>query len=146
MSDSFVQVPPDSTGRKVDTSPLTTTQGAVERQRVVIGDDSNGGDSGLAPVDSGGLAVKDDTLLVLLATMLSRMPVPDVSDQLRAVLGTSTANIGAVALQAAQTLATVTTCSTVTNLSQMGGFPINTMAFDNMNQAANQLYNHIAVT
>jgi len=34
----WVQVPPDSTGKKVDTSELTVGPNTVERQRVVVGD------------------------------------------------------------------------------------------------------------
>ena len=39
MSDGKIQVPADSTGKLVDTSELTTGQGLVERQRIVLGDD-----------------------------------------------------------------------------------------------------------
>jgi hypothetical protein len=41
MSDDFVQVPLDSTGKKVDCSVLTTSGGTVERQRCAIGDDTD---------------------------------------------------------------------------------------------------------
>ena len=40
MSDSFVQVAPDSTGKKVDVSQLTVSAQTVERQRMVIADDA----------------------------------------------------------------------------------------------------------
>ena len=41
MSDAFVIVAPDSTGKKIDTSELTQDGGSVvERQRVVHGDPS----------------------------------------------------------------------------------------------------------
>ncbi len=39
--DGVVQVPPDSSGKKIDTSELTRSDGVgtvVERQRIVIGD------------------------------------------------------------------------------------------------------------
>jgi hypothetical protein len=36
--DGFVQVEPDSTGKMVDTSQITTSEGTVQRQRVAIGD------------------------------------------------------------------------------------------------------------
>lgn len=36
--DDFVQIPPDSTGKKVDVSKVTTASGDVERQRAVLGD------------------------------------------------------------------------------------------------------------
>ncbi len=40
MVDGVVQVPPDSSGKKIDTSELTRSDGTtvVERQRVSIGD------------------------------------------------------------------------------------------------------------
>jgi hypothetical protein len=137
MADSFVQVAPDGAGKKVDTSQLVDGANTVERQRVVLGDDND--PNGLAGVDAGGLATKDDTLIMLLATMLSRMPVLDTADQMR-VSGSITASIAA-----AQTLATVTTVSNA-NIGSMGSLPSNTSVFDMMNMAANQLYNSIAVT
>lgn len=40
MADGYVQVAPDSTGKKIDNSELTRADGTVvERQRVVLGDD-----------------------------------------------------------------------------------------------------------
>lgn len=50
MSAGVVQVAPDSTGKKIDTSELTVGANTVERQRIVIGDDSSA--AGLAPVDA----------------------------------------------------------------------------------------------
>lgn len=38
-NDAYVQVAPDSTGKRVDASDLTTSDGTVYRQRIVIGDD-----------------------------------------------------------------------------------------------------------
>lgn len=40
MTDGIVQVAPDSTGKKVDTSELTVSAQTVERQRVVLADDT----------------------------------------------------------------------------------------------------------
>ena len=40
MADGLVQVAPDSTGKKVDTSELTVGANTVERQRVVLADDA----------------------------------------------------------------------------------------------------------
>lgn len=50
MADGLVQVAPDSTGKKVDTSELTVGANTVERQRVVLADSSNA--AGLAVVSS----------------------------------------------------------------------------------------------
>jgi hypothetical protein len=42
MADGKVVVPPDSSGKSIDTSELTRSDGTVvERQRVVIGDATN---------------------------------------------------------------------------------------------------------
>src|SRR5438093_119856 len=42
MADSYVQVAPDSTGKKLDTSQLTQDSGdVVQRQRASIADDTN---------------------------------------------------------------------------------------------------------
>jgi hypothetical protein len=40
MTDGIVQVAPDSTGKKVDTSELTVSAQTVERQRIVVADDT----------------------------------------------------------------------------------------------------------
>lgn len=40
MADQFIQVPVDSTGKKVDTSELTVNLQTVERQRIVLADDA----------------------------------------------------------------------------------------------------------
>lgn len=45
-TDSFIQAPPDSVGKSVDTSQVVTTAGTVQRQRQSIGD----------PILSGNLA------------------------------------------------------------------------------------------
>jgi|SRR6266581_450739 len=42
MADSFVQVAPDSTGKKLDTAQLTQDAGdIVQRQRAIIADNTN---------------------------------------------------------------------------------------------------------
>jgi hypothetical protein len=48
MADGIVQVQPDSSGKKVDTSELTVNAQTVERQRVVLSDDATA--AGLAKV------------------------------------------------------------------------------------------------
>lgn len=41
-NESYVQIPPDSTGKKIDTSELDWPDGTtVERQRLTIADDAN---------------------------------------------------------------------------------------------------------
>jgi hypothetical protein len=59
MADSFVQVPPDSTGKTIDTRTESTN--GNHREVVVIGDPS--ANAGVAPVDAtNGLAVDNKTL------------------------------------------------------------------------------------
>ena len=48
MSDGFTQVPPDSTGDKIDTEQLTVSAQTVQRQRIQI---AGATDTAIAPVD-----------------------------------------------------------------------------------------------
>ena len=58
MADGIVQLAPDSTGKKVDTSEITVGANTVERQRIVLADNSVA--SNFAGVDStGNLTVKE---------------------------------------------------------------------------------------
>lgn len=41
MTDAFVQLNPDSTGKRVDTSELVVASNTVERQRMVVADDTD---------------------------------------------------------------------------------------------------------
>ncbi|OXE36913.1 MAG: hypothetical protein CGW95_04830 [Phenylobacterium zucineum] len=68
MADGLIQVAPDSTGKKVDTSELIVGANTVERQRVVIGDPTNA--AGLAAVgtpntdaDAGDIALATESYL-----------------------------------------------------------------------------------
>ena len=57
MTDGVVQVPVDSTGKKIDTSELTRADGqVVERQRIVLSSDALAG--ALALVRDGALHVE----------------------------------------------------------------------------------------
>jgi hypothetical protein len=56
LTDNYIQVPPNSSGLKVDTSELTVNGQTVERQRIVIADPTQAGN--LVGVSSdGNLAV-----------------------------------------------------------------------------------------
>jgi hypothetical protein len=91
---------------------------------------------------------QDDTLAAVLHSLrdiFNRMPLPDPTNETMRVSGTlalaaGAANIGSVALQAAQTLAAVT------NLQQIGALPANTAVYDMMNTAAASLYDQIIVS
>jgi hypothetical protein len=66
MTDGVIQVPVDSTGKKIDTSEITRTDSAatvVERQRMVIGDDSS--PAAMAEVRDQKLQTEDAQLGVL---------------------------------------------------------------------------------
>lgn len=66
MADSYIQVPPDSTGKKVDTDQLTIGANDVQRQRFQI---AGTADVDIAPVSStNGLAVDAKTLAPDAAT------------------------------------------------------------------------------
>lgn len=52
MADQYVQIQPDSTGKKIDVSELTVNANTVERQRMVIAD--NSGAANFATVTSSG--------------------------------------------------------------------------------------------
>lgn len=61
MADNFVQVPPNSTGLKIDTSELTVSANTVERQNICIADSTTA--ANIAKVNSiGELAVADSIL------------------------------------------------------------------------------------
>jgi hypothetical protein len=73
MADQYVQVSPDSSGKKIEVSEITRSDGVVvERQRVVLGDASL--PSALANVDlSGNLQVHSDALLTVLSQILGQL-------------------------------------------------------------------------
>jgi hypothetical protein len=57
MTDNYVQVPPNSTGLKIDTSELAYGGNTVERQRIVLADPANA--LGIAKVSAAGFAAVD---------------------------------------------------------------------------------------
>ena len=67
MTDNYVQVATDGSGKKIDTSELTVNSQTVERQRVVIGDPTN--PAGLADVTPAGTAAQttDNGLVVSIS-------------------------------------------------------------------------------
>ena len=69
MADGYVQTAPDSTGKKIDNSELTRADGTVvERQRVVIADDTN--PASQARVNEGYVLVRADEITELLNALL----------------------------------------------------------------------------
>lgn len=65
MSDAYVQINPDSTGKKVDSSELIVSGNTVERQRLVLADDAD--PSGKAKVQNSTPGANDYGLTVRLA-------------------------------------------------------------------------------
>lgn len=78
MADGYVQVPPDSSGKKIDSTELTTSSGLVERQRVEIP----------GPVDVAGDALLSILIEQRVANMLLAQGLgvvdPDLSDDVTA--------------------------------------------------------------
>lgn len=99
MADAIVQVPPDSTGKKVDASSLDVGANSVIRQRIVIGD--NASISGFAAVIGGALAITGTVNIsagpsVVIATGSNNIGTVNVSNTPSVVLATGTNNIGTV--------------------------------------------------
>lgn len=85
-------------------------------------------------------------MLVVLAAMLESLPRVDAAN--RVLVNASEVN-PTVALAASQTLGTVTTCSTVSTVSNhtnIGGKDASNMVVGNANMGALHIYNNIIVT
>lgn len=127
---SFTQVPPNSTGNKIDTIAVTEGADTVHRQVVVIGDDGSGGDviSQLKSVA--------DSLLYVAAAMLEKLPRVTGNDQMAVSIES-----GYVGIIANQTLATLTTLGTI------NGVGSKYVSGDNLALAGVQhIYSNIVVT
>ncbi len=88
MSDSFVQLPPDSSGKSVDASSLNVGASTVQRQRIIIAD--NTGTSSYATC-MGSNPVGTEGALVVRNIPSGTQPVSGTIS-----LGASTANIGTI--------------------------------------------------
>lgn len=100
MADGIVQVPPDSTGKKVDAASLDVGANTVMRQRIVIGD--NSATAQFATVTGGALTVTGNI-------NVSAMPA--------VVLAAGAANIGTLNGISATVTVVVGTPFTVNNIS-----------------------------
>ena len=86
--DSFVQVAPDSSGKKIDTAELTVAGQLVERQRIALGDGSLPGN--VASIDDlGQLHVADDALNEALSPAAQSYADPNGSASLYDLLDTT---------------------------------------------------------
>ncbi len=106
MADSVIQVPTDDVGKKVDTSQLVVGANTVERQRIVIGDNTGTATFALvtsasAQAGDAGLVVMPKTATVVLAAGTSNFgTLNNVSATVVVAgtvsLGAGTANIGTI--------------------------------------------------
>ena len=104
MSSGNVQIAPDSTGKKIDTSELLVGTNVVQRQRIVISDDSSADAlakvSAADPVSSSpGLVTRDvlapelrdlaEAVAYLATCIHDRLPMPDSNERMRVYLDSS---------------------------------------------------------
>lgn len=129
-TEGYVQVAPDSTGAKIDTTEVTTAGGTVDRQTVGIGDPADG--SARAAVRQDGQQQAADYSLathvrqVLDQAIAIGQPLRSLARALALSVDPSTGRLrilleaiaGSLTLT---TVTTVTTCATVTSLSQIAG-------------------------
>lgn len=121
---SFTQVPPNSTGNKIETVEM---DGGLHRQVVVIGGDATGEDV-ITQLKS-----VADSLLYVAAAMLEKLPRVTGNDQMAVYIES-----GSVGIATNQTLATLGT------INQVGG---RWASGDNLNQAGvAHIYNNIVVS
>lgn len=140
MADGTIQVPPDSTGSKVDGASLPVGGNTVIRQRMVIGD--NSATAQFATVTGGALLVQHNSGIAISGTVALAAgaanigTINGISATLSTVLAAGTANIGTInAISAAVVLAagaanigtingisaTVNTSTVVTGFSDPSG-------------------------
>lgn len=112
MADQYIQVPPDSTGKKVDATSLDVGVDSVLRQRIIIADNAVAG--GFAAILSSGPAGTEGGLVVrnipsgtqsisgiinnisatVTVAFASPITVNNISATVNTVLGAGTSNIG----------------------------------------------------
>lgn len=109
MGDDFVQVAPDSTGKKIDNTTVTTGVGTVERQRVSIGDAAAANN---AAVTAAG-ALKVDPSAVVSHVVVDTAPSTAVTSA-----GLTNLDVAlSTRLKPADTLVGVTTVAAVTAIT-----------------------------
>lgn len=88
MADSFVRVPADDAGKRVDASSLDVGLNTVYRQRMVIGDDSS--TAGFAVVTGGALTITGNVNVSATATVAFANPptINNVSATVQVAIGT----------------------------------------------------------
>src|SRR5713101_17007 len=104
MADQFIQVPGDSTGKKVDVSELVVGANTVERERIVLASDSAA--TALAPVtSSAGLLTNVSSGLISISGVPTILSASSGIIQTAATVTTSTPELGAGVALITQTTA-----------------------------------------
>jgi len=109
MADAYTQVAPDSTGDKIDTSELTVGAHTVNRQRVVLADDSTA--AGFAKVQNSEPGSSDYGVTARIAGTANVAQLPEV------VSANFTRPANTTAYASADLVANNTTAGSVTPLS-----------------------------
>lgn len=124
---SFVQVPPDSTGKLIDCVDV----GGQQRQVVVIGDDGTGSDI-MTQLNQLNEQIKalNDTMLYFITATLEKMPILDSNDRAQTRLGAIDTNL---------------TLTTLGNLNNFSGGNTALIPY-NLGAGAFHIYNNITVT
>ena len=131
---SYTQVPPNSTGNKIDTLTVLDGVDTVHRQVVSLG--------GLADQDLG-TQLKDltETVAILLSAILEKLPRVTATDQAAVSVET-----GTVAVSTVTGVTTVSTVSSVTNQTQIGGQEALSAARAQMMAGTQHIYSNIVVS
>lgn len=144
MTDNYVQLNTDGSGKKIDVSELTIGANTVHRQRLVIGDNADI-DNFVAVNTDGSINISQDvliTVITLLNAILEKMPRVDGADRLL-ISGSEVTQT--VALAATQTLTTV---SNVATISGMGTLARDTSSIPThmSNAGVMHIYDNIRIT
>jgi len=94
MANGIIQVPPDSTGKKVDAASLDVGTDSVIRQRVIIGD--NSATAQFATITGGALLVQPNAVAIsgtVVAVITTALPAIAVSGTATVVIGPSSSPI-----------------------------------------------------
>ena len=121
MADGYVQVSPDSTGKKVDTAEVVVGSQTVERQRMVNASPTD--PIGQAEVDTAATAPLGDGAYGLLVrelreeNALNQMLMTQIADMLALVLARSTASVASLVVSQP----TTANLNATVNLSALNG-------------------------
>lgn len=141
MADDYVQLQPNSTGNKVDCSVITVGLNAVDRQRIILSDNTNS--VGHAAVINGtpsteyGLVVRP--IGTITATLSSAVVTASISGTPTVTFGTIAASLNAGITQIGSVTATLSGTSTVTFGVATVTFGTSTVTFGSIPTGTNVL-------